>query len=119
MKKEYFRTLEAFIAFTITFIFLIFLLSMLRGAESPQEQQIRVLKQFEQRPDFRNCVYSNNITCLTSLVNGTVPEDYDYQITINDASFTNDEDLFVDALYITGGSSDEHYVVRLYHWRRS
>ena len=119
MKQAYVRTLEAFIAFTITFIFLIFLLSMFRGAESTQQQDIRVLKNFEQRPEFRACVYANNVTCIVSLVNSSVPEEFDYEITINDASFTRDEELHVDALYITGGEAENQYVVRLYYWRRS
>lgn len=116
-KKGYLRTLEVFIVFVITFGFLIFIAASRHASSVPERPNIYILKNFEQRPDFRECVHSLNTSCLTSMVNTTMPRAYDFHVTVNDASYTRDDNLFVDTLYITGNSSTNYYIVRLYYWR--
>ena len=117
-KKAYVRTLEVFIAFAITFTFLIYVIGHLTNAPEMEKAEIFILNNFEQRPDFRNCVFDNNATCIESMIDTSISEEYDYRITVNDASFTRDSTLFTDSLYLTGDSASEPYHVRLYYWKK-
>ncbi|MFC1754395.1 hypothetical protein ACFL96_13555 [Thermoproteota archaeon] len=116
-KKAYMRTLEAFIAFIMTFSFLIFIAASRHSSTEPDTPQLYVLHNFEQRPDFRDCVYINNITCIEDLVNSSIPRAYGFHATVNDASYEREENTFVDSLYLTGSTASSQYVVRLYYWK--
>ncbi|MBU0461998.1 MAG: hypothetical protein KJ574_05410 [Nanoarchaeota archaeon] len=111
-------TLEVFIAFFITFAFIIFVVSTREYATTPENAQLFVLKNYEQRPDFRDCVYENNITCVEDMMNASMPRAYDFHMTVNDPTYERDENLYVDTLYITGDTAGQQYVVRLYYWKK-
>jgi len=117
-KKAYLRTLEAFMAFVMTFAFLIFIVSTRESALQPEKPQLYVLRNFEQRPDFRECIYTNNVTCIEDMIDSSIPAAYDFHITVNDASYKREDNIFIDLLYITGDSASDQYTVRMYYWKK-
>lgn len=116
-RKAYLRTLEAFIAFILAFSFLIFIVSAKSRAAIPEHPDLFVLRNFEQRDDFRSCVYTENLTCLKDMVSTSVPVAYNYDVTVNDATHESDANLFLDTLYVTGSTASQQYMVRLYYWK--
>ena len=116
-KKAYLRTLEAFIAFIMTFAFLIFIVGSRESASIPEHPQLYILNNFEQRPDFRDCVYEFNTTCIEDLVNSSIPTAYGFEVTVNDGTYEREDNLFIDTLYITGNTATDQYIIRLYYWK--
>ena len=116
-KKAYLRTLEVFIAFMMTFAFLIFIAGSRESATQPERPQLYILQNFEQRPDFRSCVYTLNTTCIEEMLDTSIPTAYGFHVTVNDGTYEREENLFIDTLYITGDTAKDQYVVRLYYWK--
>ena len=66
-KKGVFRTIEAFIAIFITFIFLTVFIPQQREQAIPQTPP-NVLATLRGNDDFRNCVIQQNFTCINQTI---------------------------------------------------
>ena len=116
-KKAYIRTLEAVIAFFVTFSFLIYIV---HGGILPKPEAVEqyILNDIEKKSEFRNCVYVENTTCIERLVSGRISSDYDHKVTINELQpFTNTYDIRVEQLMIVGNTSRDFNIVKLYYWK--
>jgi len=108
-KKAYARTLEAFIAFIMTFSILILVVGSNDNSGSA-DLELNILTKYQQIPEFRECITSTNSTCVEELLSAEIPKNLNYKITINDASFEKEGNLYVESAYI------QNNYVRLYYW---
>ena len=115
-RKAYMMTLEAFFAFFITFMFVVFV--VLKGtAAKPLKTQVDILPALEQRDDFRNCIYADNETCAELLVSPFIPPNYDFSISINAPSaFAGAKDIYTETAFIASNSTGDYKVVYLHYW---
>ena len=110
------RTLEAFLAFFITFIFVVFI--VLKGV-SPKalKAQLDVLPALEQRDDFRECVYAENATCVENMVFDFVPPAYKFRISIDDPNpFKGAKDIYTETVFIASNQTNDYKIVYLHYW---
>ena len=110
------HTLEAFLAFFVTFMFVIFI--VLKGVSpAPAVGVLGVLTSVEQRDDFRECVYALNSTCVESIVAPFIPASYDFSISIDvPAPFKGSKDIYTETVFVTSNSTGIYRVVYLYYW---
>lgn len=115
-KKAYIHTLEAFFAFFITFLFVVFI--VMKGvAPKDVKEDLHVLDALEQRDDFRDCVYSSNTTCIEILANPFIPSSYNFKISINTpAPFKGSKDIYTETLFVTSNQTNDYKIVYLYYW---
>ena len=115
-RKAYVRTLEAFIAFFITFIFVVFV--VLKGISAkPLKTQLDILPALEQRDDFRNCVYEENNTCIEEIVRPFVPGAYRFKVSVDrPAPFKGAKDIYTETVFIASNQTSDYKVVYLYYW---
>ncbi|MBU2561637.1 MAG: hypothetical protein KKD17_05020 [Nanoarchaeota archaeon] len=115
-RKGYMRTLEAFLAFFITFIFVVFV--VLKGV-SPKGSKtpLDILSALEQRDDFRECVYAGNATCAQLIVRPYIPSSYDFKVAIGaPAPFKGAKDIYTETVFITSNKTNDYRIVYLYYW---
>ncbi|MFH1063848.1 MAG: hypothetical protein V1729_02085 [Candidatus Woesearchaeota archaeon] len=115
-KKAYMRTLEAFFAFFLTFIFVVFI--VLKGVSiKGGHEQLEILPALEQRDDFRDCVYESNITCLENLTRPFVPMTYNLKVSIDSPDpFKGAKDIYTETLFVSSNQTSDYKVVYLYYW---
>ncbi|MBT7902365.1 hypothetical protein HN587_00770 [Candidatus Woesearchaeota archaeon] len=114
-KKAYVRTLEAFLAFFLTFAFLVFIIyggpQLKIGLE-----ELNVLHDLEPDPEFRTCVEAMNSSCVSDLVDLQIAK-YEFEVTINELQpFANNYDTRVEQLFFVGNQSRDFKIVKLYYW---
>ena len=115
-KKAYVRTLEAFIAFFITFIFVVFIVLKGIGAK-PLKAELEILPALEQRDDFRSCIYAGNASCAEELVEPFVPGTYNFKISIDSPEpFKGAKDIYTETVFIAANQTNDYNVVYLYYW---
>jgi hypothetical protein len=115
-KKAYMRTLEAFIAFFITFIFVVFIVLKGIGAES-SKIQLEILPALEQRDDFRECIYAGNITCAEDIIGPFVPTAYNFKVSIGTPEpFKGAKDIYTETVFIASNQTNDYRIVFLYYW---
>ncbi len=115
-KKGYIRTLEAFIAFFLTFLFMVFV--VLKGIpEEPERTNFHILENLEQQDSFRRCVYEENITCMDEQVRESIPLTYDHKITINNPKPPQTyKNTYTETLFMTSNQTSDYKVIYLYYW---
>jgi hypothetical protein len=115
-RKGYVHTLEAFLAFFMTFIFVVFI--VLKGVSpKPVKDDLDVLKSLEQRDDFRECVFANNVSCVENITDPFIPASYNYKISINAPEpFKGSKDIYTETVFITSNQTGDYKVVYLYYW---
>lgn len=114
-KKGYVRTLEAFIAFFITFLFVVFV--VLKGVETNSDRpELQVLETLEQQSSFRDCVYSNNETCMREEIDQFIPLTYQFNVGFTADPPQTDGNIFTETLFVTGDSTGDYKVIYLYYW---
>ncbi|NQU78434.1 hypothetical protein HQ545_01570 [Candidatus Woesearchaeota archaeon] len=115
-KKGYIRTMEAFIAFFITFIFVVFIVMKGINTESGRVE-FDVLSSVEQRDDFRDCIYAGNVSCAEELARPFIPLAYDYKISIGSpAPFKGAKDIYTETVFIASNQTGDYRYVYLYYW---
>ena len=115
-KKAYVRTLEAFIAFFITFIFVVFIVLKGIGAK-PLKAELEILPALEQRDDFRSCIYAGNASCAEELVEPFVPSTYNFKISIDSPEpFKGAKDIYTETVFIASNQTSDYNIVYLYYW---
>jgi len=114
-------TLEAFMAFFITFLFVVFV--VLKGISAkPLKTQIDIFPALEERDDFRTCVYAGNASCVEILVNrsGFVPATYHFKIGIDaPAPPIGAKDIYTETIFIASNKTGDYRTVYLYYWTKS
>ncbi len=115
-RKAYVRTLEAFLAFFITFIFVVFI--VLKGISAkPLRTQLDILPALEQRDDFRQCVYESNATCIEDIVGPFIPGAYNFKISIDTPDpFKGAKDIYTETVFIASNQTNDYRIVYLYYW---
>ena len=116
MKKAYMRTLEAFIAFFITFIFVVFI--VLKGISAETSKiQLEILPALEQRDDFRECIYAGNVTCAEDIIESFVPTAYNFKVSIGTPEpFKGSKDIYTETVFIASNQTNDYKIVYLYYW---
>ncbi len=110
------RTLEAFFAFFLTFIFVVFI--VLKGVSiKAGHDPLDVLSALEQRDDFRTCVYESNTSCLEDLARPFVPMTYNLRMSINSPDpFKGAKDIYTETLFVVSNQTSDYKVVYMYYW---
>ena len=122
-KKGIFRTMEAFIAIFISFLFLIIFLPQQReqaSVKSPPD----VLAGFSGNDDFRGCVIIANYTCLNQTIARQLGAGFDFKTNISErvdsAIFgLPQKRIYSNSIFIAGNTTNTaRKIVRLYYWQK-
>lgn len=119
-KKGYLKTVEAVIAFLLTFA-----LILIVQTQNPAEvrvDKIAILSALEQKDSFRACVINDNATCVYDEIRFVLPREYSFNVTVSsDPYLTPDlpvKDVYADHIWIAGNSTKySPRIVRLYYWK--
>jgi len=124
-KKGYMRTLEAFTAIIMTFVFVIFVIPQFEGNEVRREA-IDIMTTAIKDDAFRNCVLTSDITtaenCTSEVIADFMPETYEFKIEISNtrefqATGLPDKRVFAESAMISGNMTTySPRFVRLYYW---
>ena len=69
--------------------------------------------------EFRECVFTENTTCIDDLASQHIPGKYDTKVTINQLEpFEGENDIFSETLFVAGNTSDTFRIIKLYYWQR-
>jgi hypothetical protein len=116
-KRGYVATLEAFIAFFLTFSFVIYVVhevAVSKALNTPEN----ILPTLENDQDFRRCMYLDNTSCLKDMVDPYIPAVYDSKVTINEiAPFQAPDDVHTESIMMASNLSGEYKIVKLYYWQ--
>ena len=117
-KKAYVRTLEAFFAFFITFMFVILVVS--KGETTkPLNNNLDILNNINERSDFRDCIYIRNSTCAKDLIYPLIPTKYDFDIGIDKPLFFSTiKDIRTETLFVSSNQTSIYHTVYLYYWNK-
>ena len=123
-KKAYLRTLEVVFAVLLTMSVLIYVFSRGNVGSDDVFSNIHVLENLEFNEDFRSCVNSDNITCVSTMVNSSLPLAYRNSFVVSITDDMNfipenmpDKRVYADSVFIAG--SVENYsprIVKLFYW---
>jgi hypothetical protein len=122
-KQAYLRTLEAIIAVFITFLFLIYI-SPERSISAAREENLYIMPVLAKNLAFRNCVLSQNVSCINSTIDDNLPNQYNYLFNLSSdpnlaVSGLPTKRVFADSAFVTGNSTQHKpLIVRLYYWSR-
>ncbi len=120
-KKAYLRTLEAFMAVFITFVFVIYILPAY-VTDDKLTESINLLTPLAD--ELRDC---NNVSCVESSIANFDPDfvkKYDYIINISSdpnviVEGLPKKNIYTDSVYIVGNITNyEPRIIRIYYWER-
>ncbi|MCX8146877.1 MAG: hypothetical protein N3D84_00200 [Candidatus Woesearchaeota archaeon] len=123
-KKAYMKTLEAVIAFILTFLFITTVIET-RSETEKYQPDVNLMDIMKYNPEFRNCALSKNISCLNATLERDYPDfaklyGYKFNITNNPKSAPPDlpeKNVHLESLFISGNETYLNpIVVRLYYW---
>ena len=119
-KKAYLKTVEAVIAFLLTFGLI--LVVQTQNTSDVRFDKIAVLSALEQKESFRTCVITDNSTCVYDEVQFVLPREYSFNVTVSsDPYYTPDlpvKNIYADHIWISGNSTTYNpRIVRLYYWK--
>ena len=101
-KKAFTKTMEVILALALSFLFLTFIVK----PYIPKKQLTTAdyLDELKDDSVFRNCVLSENTTCINSSLTTIIPTKYIYTFSINTTNVTlpEDKDIFVNSLFVAG-----------------
>ena len=121
-KKGMVRTLEAFFAIFITFMFLIFFFSNTHLKNVDRERQ-DYLSLLNQNNGFRDCVINEDVSCVRNYVDDVLPTIYAYEVSIGKGSSSQislpDKKIYIDSLFISGNTTNyDDKTVKIYYWEK-
>ncbi len=123
-KKAIFKTLEAFMAAFITFIFLIVFIPQIRERSEMQTPQ-NVLATLRGNDEFRNCVIQKNETCINQTIDKALLDTYHFKFNLSDdpnavVSGLPEKRVYANSMFIAGNATNAtRTVVRLYFWTKT
>lgn len=124
-KKAYMRTLEMLLAFTITFLFVFFVLP--RNTETQTDaEKLEMLSLIKNDITLRECIIDYNTSCVNESISRYFPDfliNYDYVIDIsNNADFSVSglpvQDVSIDSFFISGSSSYNPRIIKVFYWKK-
>lgn len=120
-KKGYVRTLEAFIAVVITFIFMTYALPPAVTTQS--EKDLGIMDMTYRDPRLRTCVMGDDqVNCTSALIGESMPSQYEHVVMVRSAGESFDPDLpekkvFTEAVYLAGNlTHQDPTIIRVYYW---
>jgi hypothetical protein len=122
-KQGVFRTIEAFIALFITFLFLTVFIPQQREQAIPQTPP-NVLATLRGNDDFRNCVIQQNLTCVNSTIDKNLEDKYGFKVNISENPNAAIPGLpttrvYANSMFVAGNTTNAtKLVVRLYFWAK-
>ena len=114
--KGMLRTLEAVMAFILTFTFLVIIS---KPAISPDSdiQPFGVLIFLESDDEFRECAFVNDEDCLTTIIADYLPRYLEYRIVVDSPFFPpEDQEVIAESLFLVLGQTKVYKTVKLYYW---
>lgn len=119
-KKGYLRTVEAVIAFLLTFALM--LIVQTQNSAEVRFDKIAVLSALEQKDSFRACVMNDNATCAYDEIRFVLPREYSFNVTISIDPYMAPnlpiKNIYSDHIWIAGNSTKySPRIVRLYYWK--
>jgi hypothetical protein len=127
-KKGFAKTLEAIIAVVLSFLFIVFFIPPVKTDTDFVRPDLSLIDILEQNPSFRNCVVSENYTCINSTLMSYYPyfaELYAYTINIStDPEISGVElpqaDVHIESLMIAGNDTFLYpKTLRVYYWDKT
>lgn len=122
-KKGIFKTIEMMITILLTFIFALVISDHL-GVQETVDHDFRIKDVLQKNIGFRNCVLSNNQSCLDSTVRVYLNPLYDFSITISknpDYVLTGlpDSQVYVESMFIAGNyTTIDSRIVKVYIYEK-
>ena len=80
------RTLEAVIAFFLTFTFLVYITQSVEPIQHPLNP-LDILPVLEMDDAFRTCAINNDRDCLRSIISDYMPGEFEFEIIVDDDFF--------------------------------
>lgn len=121
VKKANIHTLESFLAFILTFVF-IAIISTQFYPSGLNFQKTTILKNLEQDYMFRNCALAGDLDCLDSAfieTNPNFPNRYNYTLSMGAVPILPQKQVFVDSIFIASNLTTYNPVtVKLYYWAK-
>ncbi|MBI5398304.1 hypothetical protein HZB03_02465 [Candidatus Woesearchaeota archaeon] len=115
-KKAYVATLEAFFAFFLTFSFIIFVVHEIATSKALNTPR-NILPTLENDETFRQCILTDNTTCLQNIIDPYVPPIFDIKVTVNEiAPFQAPDDVFTESILVASNRTASYKIVKLYYW---
>jgi hypothetical protein len=120
-KKAYLKTVEAIVALLIFFGVVLFSISMRQGEDASVPEDIELLQKtilnsVEHDDTYRTCVFDPTCTTLDNLFD-IIPDNLNYNYTIDSLFFLEGEDMFVDGIIIANETGDTR-TFNIYLWRK-
>ena len=122
-KKGYMRTLEVFLAFILTFSFIVLLFD--EPFIGNYEKKEVVLEKLFTNKVFRNnifslvgtCEYDTDLTVISNMTKDLIG-DYSFAICNDKKPSLPKKNVYVDSILITGNITDilDNPIVKLYYW---
>ncbi|MBI2580361.1 hypothetical protein HYV85_00985 [Candidatus Woesearchaeota archaeon] len=122
-KQGIFRTIEAFIAVFITFIFLTVFIPQQREQTAFQTPP-NVLATLRGNDDFRNCVIQQNFTCINQTVDRNLEDKYEFKVNLSvnpNAAIRGlpTTRVYANSMFVAGNTTNStSLIVRLYFWAK-
>ncbi len=123
VKKAFVKTLEAFIAVILTFVFIVVVLQRFNPGEKRVEN-VYIMSVLEQNVAFRACAIDQNQTCVESNVAALLPAKFGFNVSISsDPDHVLEglpkKQIYVDSVYIAGNNTQYRpQIVKLYYWTK-
>ena len=120
-KKAYLKTVESIVALLILFGVVLFSISLRHGEDASVPEDIELLQKtilnsVEHDESYRECVFDPICTDLDNLFD-IVPDNINYNYTINSLFFLEGENMYVDGVIIVNETGDAK-TFNLYLWRK-
>jgi hypothetical protein len=121
-KKGFMKTLEAFLAILVTVIFIILMVPQ-SPSRTELEEDFGLLDILAQDEEFRNCVITENNSCVRVFLDNTIDIGY-YNYTFNISTDTTSSarikkgDVYLKTYFIaTNLSAYDPKILKLYYWK--
>ncbi len=122
-RKAFMKTIEVGIAIVLTYLFLI-LITPKQVPTASRERIAETLSILQQNDDFRNCVISENGTCVDSNIRLFLQASFDYVYSVSSdpnyvPSGLPQKRIFVDSIFISGNTTlYKPKIFKVYYWTR-
>lgn len=122
-KKAMLKTAEALIAIVITLVFIVLVFSRAPASGEP-EKKLDMLNMLHVSDEFRNCATAGNLTCISAMVNDSMPRRYDFYVDMSphpsaQPSGLPEKGVHLESLIMAGNITDYNpQIIRLYYWMK-
>lgn len=123
-KRAGYRTLEAVIAITTIFGFLILFLQQQRSLTA-EDVPAEVLAPLLYDEQFRNCAIQKNSSCINTTINDNLEDKYDFLFNLSTnpnavvSGLPQQKRVFANSLYVAGNlTNSSATIVRLFFWTK-